>query len=66
MAICRCSTFGAQSTFVLPVQGQDDTFIFLADRWNPRDLKESRYVWLPITLKTDGALEIVWQAEWAL
>jgi hypothetical protein len=60
------TTFEAQSTFVMPVEGQDGTFIFMADRWNPTDLRNSRYVWLPITLTADATLEIAWQPEWAL
>lgn len=38
-------TFGAQSTFILPV---GDRFIFMADRWNPKNPIDGRYVWLPI------------------
>lgn len=47
------TTFGAQSTFVLPVQGREDAFIFMADRWNPKNLRDSRYVWLPIRFEGD-------------
>ncbi len=38
-------TFGGQSTYVLPV---DDGYIFMADIWNPENLADSRYIWLPI------------------
>ncbi|CAI9111270.1 OLC1v1011452C1 [Oldenlandia corymbosa var. corymbosa] len=48
--IFRHTTFFSQSTFVLPVHGIPGLFIFLADRWNPADLRDSRYVWLPLTL----------------
>lgn len=44
-------TFGAQSTFVLPVQGKKDALIFLSDQWKPENLHDSRYVWLPISFK---------------
>lgn len=44
----RGTTFFAQSTFVLPVPGLRGSFIFMADRWNPADLRDSRYVWLPL------------------
>lgn len=30
-------TFWSQSTFVLPVQGKRDAFIFMADRWRPQN-----------------------------
>lgn len=57
-------TFGGQSTYVLPVAGKKDAFIFMADVWKPSDLKDSRYVWLPIRFDT-GQPVIEWQDEWA-
>ena len=45
------TTFGAQSTFVLPVAGRPGAFILLADRWNADGtLQDSRYVWLPLEM----------------
>ena len=59
------TTFGAQSTFVLPVSGRPDTFIALFDRWNPRHLQDSRYVWLPI--EWDGNRPVIaWRDRWDL
>ncbi|CAA2979535.1 Galactan 1,3-beta-galactosidase [Olea europaea subsp. europaea] len=46
--IFRQTTFFAQSTFVLPLPDLPGSFIFMADRWNPADLRDSRYVWLPL------------------
>ncbi|KAH8954359.1 hypothetical protein BDL97_08G075500 [Sphagnum fallax] len=43
-------TFFSQGTFVLPLPGLENTFIFMADRWRPTDLRDSRYVWLPLTM----------------
>jgi len=57
------STFGGQSTFVLPVHGKKDAFIFIADKWNPRDLKDSRYLWLPAQFKDDKPF-VEWKEEW--
>ncbi|ONL94742.1 Arabinanase/levansucrase/invertase [Zea mays] len=48
--VFRSTTFFSQSTFVLPVPGLPGSFIFMADRWNPSDLRDSRYVWLPLTI----------------
>ncbi|XP_057482698.1 uncharacterized protein LOC130769416 isoform X2 [Actinidia eriantha] len=48
--VFRQTTFFAQSTFVLPLSGLPGSFIFMADRWNPADLRDSRYVWLPLTV----------------
>lgn len=58
-------TFGGQSTFVLPVPGKKDAFIFMADRWNPDNLQDSRYLWLPIMFEK-GLPVIQWQDEWDL
>jgi len=51
------NTFHAQSTFVLPVHGQD-RFIFMADKWKQWQLPESSYLWLPISLQPDGSFRI--------
>jgi hypothetical protein len=56
------STSGAQSTFVLPVSGKKDTYIFMADQWNKTDLENSRYIWLPLQV-TNGKPIIKWTRE---
>ncbi|WP_313263734.1 family 43 glycosylhydrolase [Sphingobacterium sp.] len=58
-------TFGGQSTFVLPVNGKKDAFIFMADRWNPKNLLDSRYIWLPIELQ-NGTVKVSWKSDWNL
>lgn len=58
-------TFHSQGTFILPVQGRKDAFIFMADRWNSKSLSDSRYVWLPISM-ANGMPEIKWQDKWSL
>jgi len=59
------TTFNAQSTFVLPVQGKPDAYIFMADRWNPANAIDGRYVWLPIEFK-HGVPVISWHGWWDL
>lgn len=59
-------TFGVQSTFVLPVPGAGDAFIFLADRWRQWDLADSRHVWLPLRFDESGKPAIAWSGEWEL
>jgi len=58
-------TFGAQSTFILPVAGRGDAFIFMADRWNKKNLADSRYVWLPLIFENDKPV-IRWFDTWDL
>jgi hypothetical protein len=59
------TTFQAQSTFILPVAGKRDAFIFMADRWNPANAIDGRYVWLPIEFR-HGVPTISWHDEWDL
>ncbi len=57
-------TFNSQSTYVLPVPGHANDFIFIGDRWNPQDLPDSRYIWLPFTMKAGGKFNIYWRDSW--
>lgn len=58
-------TFYSQSTYILPVSGKKDAFIFMADRWNPKDLKDSRYIWLPVQFE-NGLPVLQWVDRWKL
>ncbi len=57
-------TFYAQSTHILPVEGKENVYIAMFDRWKKLDLIDSRYVWLPISFE-DDQLVINWQDEWS-
>ncbi|MES2920324.1 MAG: glycoside hydrolase family 43 protein [Verrucomicrobiota bacterium] len=59
-------TFQSQGTYVLPVAGKPDSFIFMADRWIKDDLADSRYIWLPITFDGKGKPEIRWHDAWTI
>lgn len=58
-------TFHAQGTFIVPVVGYPDAFIFMADRWNPGNPIDGRYVWLPIDFEK-GRVVLKWQDSWNL
>ena len=58
-------TFGGQSTYVMPVPGKKDAFIYIGDKWNPEDLKDSRYQWLPVQFR-GGKVVIEWVDSWDL
>ncbi len=58
-------TFESQSTYILPVQGKPGAFIFMADRWRPRNPIDGRYVWLPIQWEGDKPV-LKWLGEWSL
>lgn len=59
------STFFAQSTFVLPVEGMAYSHIAMFDRWNKTNLIDSRYVWLPLVFEGDMPV-VEWKEKWEL
>ena len=58
-------TYGGQSTYVLPVLGKKNAFIFMADKWMPKNAIDGRYLWLPIMFRKDD-IEIKWADKWDL
>lgn len=46
-------TFGGQSTFILPIHGQKDKFIFMADIWRPKNPISAKYLWIPLQFKNN-------------
>jgi hypothetical protein len=58
-------TFQSQSTYILPVAGKKESYIFMADRWRPADAIDGRYIWLPMTIEK-GKPVIQWQDNWKL
>jgi hypothetical protein len=58
-------TFHSQSTYILSVTGKKDAFIFMADRWNPKNAIDGRYVWLPVQFEGDKPV-LKWEGPWSL
>lgn len=58
-------TFRSQSTYILPVAGRKDCFIFMADRWRPRHPSDARYIWLPIQFE-NGLPVLRWKDRWSI
>lgn len=60
------TTFGAQSTHVLPVPGPDgaERFVFMADLWRPKNAIDGRYIWLPIDWEGDRPV-LHWRDRWS-
>ena len=63
-AIANC--FESQPTFILPVPCESGTkFVFMADRWRPKNPIDGRYVWLPIEFR-HGLPTVSWHDSWTL
>jgi hypothetical protein len=59
-------TYGAQSTFLLKVTGTKTTaVIFMADIWRPKELWDSRYLWMPLEIK-DGGMVLPKPMAWGI
>lgn len=58
-------TFRSQSTYLLPVAGKKDAFIFMADRWTPKNPIEGGYIWLPLTFEGEQP-RLRWADRWDL
>lgn len=59
-------TYGGQSTYILPVPGKKDLYIFMADIWRPKHPIDARYIWLPIQFEEDGTPYLEWMDEWSV
>jgi hypothetical protein len=59
------TTYESQSTYVLPVAGKKDAFIFMADRWRPGNAIDGRYVWLPVEFRDEKPI-LRWRNAWDL
>ncbi|WP_445749749.1 glycoside hydrolase family 43 protein [Polaribacter sp.] len=59
------TTFWSQSTYIIPVQGKKDAYIFAADRWIPENHADGRYIWLPVKFKNDIPF-LEWKTTWDL
>lgn len=59
------TTFHSQSTYILPVHGKKDAFIFMADRWNPEDPIDGKYIWLPVRF-AENKIILEWMDKWDL
>lgn len=58
-------SFNSQSTYILPVNGKKDSYIYIGDRWEPANPIDGTYIWLPIEFN-DGKFQIKWYDQWSL
>lgn len=58
-------TFDSQSTFILPVKGRKNAYIYMGDRWEQDNPITATHIWLPIQFD-NGILKLEWEDEWNL
>jgi hypothetical protein len=59
-------TYGSQSTMFIKVMGKKDTtVIFMGDKWEPKTLWDSRYLWMPVQI-SDGKLWVPEPKPWTI
>lgn len=56
-------TFRSQSTYIQKVEGLKDAYIYMGDRWTPKDSVFGTYIWLPILFE-NGKPVLKWFDEW--
>jgi beta-xylosidase len=61
----KSTTFESQSTFILPVADREDAYIFMADRWCPKNAIDGRYIWLPLQFRNERPF-LEWKDRWEL
>jgi hypothetical protein len=47
------TAYDSQSCFVLKMPHEEDQYILMLDQWKPENLRDSRYLWLPIQFDRD-------------
>ncbi len=57
-------SFDSQSTFIFPLAGKKEAFVFMADRWRPRTPSDGRYIWLPVEFE-NGLPVLRWRDSWS-
>ncbi len=60
------TTFQSQSTFIIENPFRKGEYIFMADRWMPKNPIDGRYIWLPIRFNKEGNPVLEWKNEWNL
>src|SRR6185312_758636 len=60
------NTYESQSTFLLKVVGtKATTVIYMGDRWTPKNLPDSRYIWMPLEIG-DGKMLLPESKPWTI
>lgn len=64
--IGNSNTFNTQSTYILPIQGNNTTsYLYVGDRWDGKQYFNSKNIFLPLTFLNDSTMELKWVKELA-
>lgn len=58
-------SFKSQGAVIFPLQDRKDAYVFLSDRWRPKQISDSRYIWQVLEFQGDHAI-INWRDSWDL
>jgi hypothetical protein len=58
-------TYKSQSAYVFKVEGKENAYIYVGDRWNPQNVGGSHTVWLPVDMRS-GYPTVKWYDTWDL
>lgn len=62
----EANTYNAQSTMLVKVAGsKETTVIFMGDIWKPKELWDSRYLWMPLDIR-NGTMHLPPPQPWQL
>lgn len=59
----KSTTYSSQSACLFKVDGYDQAYVYVGDRWNSSNVGSSKQVWLPLSLRT-GHPVVRWYKEW--
>ncbi|CAN02274.1 conserved hypothetical protein [Clavibacter michiganensis subsp. michiganensis NCPPB 382] len=60
------TTFGSQSTSVIPIDPENGRFAYMGDRWTPDDLANAPYIWLPLSFGEGGSMTLANPGTWSV
>lgn len=59
------TTYRSQSAYILKVEGKENAFVYVGDRWNSNNVGASEYIFLPISMRS-GYPTVRWYDGWDL
>lgn len=60
------TTFNSQSTFILQIEGKENAYIYMGDRWNTANMIKSSHIWLPFEVSDEKTIQLKYLKSWDL